>query len=185
MEVPPVLPGLDNQRKALCFTLPAAEHQLHRLCLGPPGCACLIGSGEPWRCGRCRPQIPSQVHSRASCRKAQKRSCSSGCRQCPRPSFFSWPVDFPRLSYPFSDVFRSAHFNSLDDAFWSWCSDPSWKRPRKFWDGCRPWDRGGNMSGRMSQSTFMRAMREINYQGDAKLVWAWPPWVLIPTTSTA
>eukprot|EP00439_Symbiodinium_sp_Y106_P076704 s1539_g15.t2 len=44
----------------------------------------------------------------------------------------------------------SAHFNSLDDAFWSWC---------------------GNMSGRMSQSTFMRAMREINYQGDAKLVW--------------
>ncbi|CAE7215213.1 unnamed protein product [Symbiodinium natans] len=44
----------------------------------------------------------------------------------------------------------SSHFTSLEEAFWSWC---------------------GNMSGRMSQSTFMRAMRELNFQGDAKLVW--------------
>ncbi|CAE7856885.1 unnamed protein product [Symbiodinium necroappetens] len=44
----------------------------------------------------------------------------------------------------------STQFTSLDDAFWSWC---------------------GNMSGRMSRSTFMQAMRELNFQGDAKLVW--------------
>ena len=31
------------------------------------------------------------------------------------------------------------------------------------------------MSGRMSRSTFMQAMRELNFQGDAKLVWAWSP----------
>ena len=31
------------------------------------------------------------------------------------------------------------------------------------------------MSGRMSQATFLRAMRELNFQGDSKLVWASAP----------
>ena len=30
---------------------------------------------------------------------------------------------------------------------------------------------GGNMSGRMSQSSFMRAMKDLQFQGDAKLIW--------------
>jgi len=44
----------------------------------------------------------------------------------------------------------STKFASLHEAYWSWC---------------------GNMSGRMSQTSFMRSMKELHFQGDAKLVW--------------
>ncbi|CAJ1444970.1 unnamed protein product [Effrenium voratum] len=44
----------------------------------------------------------------------------------------------------------SMEFSSLEEAYWSWC---------------------GNMSGRMSQSSFLRATKELQFQGDTKLVW--------------
>eukprot|EP00435_Cladocopium_sp_Y103_P022064 s3889_g5.t1 len=44
----------------------------------------------------------------------------------------------------------STKFSSLQEAYWSWC---------------------GNMSGRMSQASFMRATKDLQFQGDAKLIW--------------
>ena len=110
-EAPQVLPGLDNPHKAPCFTLPAAEHRLLSHALSAAW-LCLRNPGEPWRCGRCGPQLPP--HTRALLRVLLAERLKSGTAAvdagnvrsqassglfvffpCPR-CFQVYPVHFPR-----------------------------------------------------------------------------------------
>ena len=116
-EAPQVLPGLDNPHKAPCFTLPAAEHRLLSHALSAAW-LCLRNPGEPWRCGRCGPQLPP--HTRALLLRFSPKGSKAELQLWMQAMSEAKLLLACLSSSRVPDAFRSTQFTSLDDAFWSW-----------------------------------------------------------------